>query len=396
MGGDELGQRPGRVLQARVGLQVRQGAGAALGFWVLPAAECQTPMRLQAAMQLGGRQEQLRRFQDGALQIVAQAFLSAFHFRPEALRSGGQIPPMDDERVCRQIVEQGGEPVEEQGQVALDAVRGDAGGNILIDAAAAHIYLEGLMPAVAEGANARLVEGKFPGRQQADAMYPLQGHLRVRGEDAQGFDFLVQQIHPDGMGSAHGEDIDERAAHRELAPVAHGFRCQIAGGFQPGAFRAHVEAVPFGEAERMAIDEGQGRRPLHQGGNRGDQNAAGQWPRLARRAGQPAQGRQPFGNDVRVRRKRIVGQSFPVRKSADGRIVAGEERRLFRPAAAIRRVVGDDQRQPAMRRRRLHRQLPGGGIEQIVPDKRRSRLRRQRDFPDRANGRHDGLCLRSG
>ncbi len=90
-----------------------------------------------------------------------------------------------DQRICRQVVEQGHGPVEEQGQVVLDSGRQLRIGNVAIDRTAARLDGEGLAEALAKMPNRGLVERELAGRQDADPLVLGVGNLRLGVEQPQ-------------------------------------------------------------------------------------------------------------------------------------------------------------------------------------------------------------------
>ena len=62
-----------------------------------------------------------------------------------------------------------------------------------------------VMPMVQEMFDAGLVQGEFPGRQQANFALFFQRNLSLRIETSQGVDFVVEQIDPKGHVAALGK-----------------------------------------------------------------------------------------------------------------------------------------------------------------------------------------------
>src|SRR6266853_1118467 len=142
-------------------------------------------------------------------------------------------------------------------------------------------------------------------REQADLRDLVERALGVRVERADRFDLRIEEVEPVGERAAHGEKIDESAAHAVLARRDHLRDVAVAGERELGAQRIEVErfscfqkeAVPGEERRRTQAREG-GRS-----GNDGDVEI------LAHDA---VKGREALRHQVVVRREMIVGQGLPV------------------------------------------------------------------------------------
>src|SRR5690606_32689468 len=118
----------------------------------------------------------------------------------------------DDEAfVRRQVVEQARRLVEEQRQVILDARRQPRLGDVAIDRAARRLPGEMLAKALPEAGDALLVERKLAGRQNADAVGLAAGQLRLRIEQPERLDLVVEEIHADGLFGPGRENVEQRA-----------------------------------------------------------------------------------------------------------------------------------------------------------------------------------------
>ena len=246
VGGQKVLERLRRNLQVGVGLNIRQGLGVEADLVLASFAEANARAPMQQAVQFVGPEVKVGRRQDGPLDVPGQALVTAVDLLPKALHGVFEAGLLQDQGVFRQMVEQAGQalrPVKEQRQIVLHPVRRDAGGDVLIDRAAPHIDVEGVMPVAAEAGDAVRIEGELLGRQQVNAPHPADGHLRLHIEVAQGVDFLVEQVDAQRMGQAHRVDVHQGAAHGELAPLADRLHRQIAGGQQAAALLMQVEAL---------------------------------------------------------------------------------------------------------------------------------------------------------
>src|SRR5690606_27615556 len=126
---------------------------------------------LQAGEAVLYRHEQVDRRQYRALGIQTAILVAVAHILPELL--GGLLDARQGEYlgVIGQIVEQRRGFLEEQRQVVLDARRGDAGAQVLVDGAAAEVDVEAFAEAAAKVRDRLLVQGELAAGQQADGVH---------------------------------------------------------------------------------------------------------------------------------------------------------------------------------------------------------------------------------
>ena len=183
----------------------------------------------------------------------------------------------------------------------------DARAQVLVQRHAARVDVE----AVAEGAPERLepgfVAGVFAGRQQFDALDPPGRALRVRVEGPDAVDFLVEQVESERRGAAGRKQVDDRAADGELAGLVNLLGCLVAGVFETAAEGIDDELLAGRQCKAALQQVGDRRQALQQRADRRHDDAA-----LERR--QPRQGLQARGDNVGMRRERIVRQRLVVRK----------------------------------------------------------------------------------
>ncbi len=176
--------------------------------------------------------------------------------------------------VGRQVVEQGGGFLEEQRQVVLDAGRGDAGGEVLVDRAAAIVDVEALAETPAEVGDGLFLQWEFAGRQQADRLDLVDRALGFRVEGAQRLDFVVEQVDAVGRLAAHREQVDQRAAHGELTVLVDGVHAAVARGLQARAHLLDVELLADVQQQARTEQEAGRRQAVQGGGDRHHQHAA--------------------------------------------------------------------------------------------------------------------------
>jgi hypothetical protein len=211
--------------------------------------------------------------------------------------------------VRRQVVEQGGRLLEKQRQVVFDAGRCEAVADILVQLGFGRIPLEALAEVLTEAGDAALVEREFARRQEPHFAHRIDAALGIDVERPQRVDFIVEQVDAVGQRAAHREQVDQPAADRELARRKHLVHMGIAAQHHLRTEGGFVERVLLLEEKRVGRQKCGGGQPV-QGrgqGHHGDVEFAAR--NLVQRC-------QPFGNQVRMGRKRIVGQGFPVGKGA--------------------------------------------------------------------------------
>ena len=329
-----------RVAGARVHRQCRRrrrrgvevdAARAALAFADGHAAEA-----LERGEELVHLDEDVRRRQHRPAPVVAELVVTVARLLPELLGGAVHVVQLEHQAVVGQEVEQGVEAVEEQWQVILDAGRRQPLADVPVHRARGGIALEPRPPAFAENTHRVLGQRELARRQQADALHPARGALALRVEAADGVHLVVQQVDADGRVRAHGEEVQQRAAHGELAVLHDLPDAAVAGGVQPFTHGRQVQPVALGEHQPGALHVAPRAQPRQQGRHRHDEHAALD-------GGQPVQRGEALGDDVLVRREGVVGQRLPVGEVHHGGAAgAGVEEDLALHARRRRRIGGDD------------------------------------------------------
>ena len=89
--------------------------------------------------------------------------------------------------------------------------------------------------------------------------------LGGRIEQPQAFEFVTEEVEPQALVEARGEDVEDRAAHRELAGVDHRVAARIAlaleqrsEGFvtDPGARLEQADRFADAERRQHALERG--------------------------------------------------------------------------------------------------------------------------------------------
>ena len=362
--GEKTPQRREGVVCAGVDRQPRRGPGPVGGDAPRGLAARQRDLGhgLEGREDLLGLQEQVLRREEGAFPVVPPLFVAVLHLVPEPLRRPGEALHADRERVGREIVEEGVGTLEEQGQVVLDSPRGESAGDVAVDGAAARVARETLAPGPPEPADAVLVQGDLPGREPVDRVHPLGGALGLGVEGAQAVDAVVEQVDPVGDGAAHGEQVDQGAAHRELPVLHHLPDAAVPRGLQAHAQALHVQALAHVQDQAAALQVGAWGHPGHGGGG-GDEHHAGP------HGGQPVERREALGDDVLVGGEQVVGQCLPVREAEQGpvRLTREEEPQVLFQAVGGGRVRRQDQDRSGPACGRPGDGQPDGGAVQPRP-----------------------------
>ena len=132
---------------------------------------------------------------------------------------------------------------------------------------------------------------------------------------------------------AHRPDIEQRAAQGEFSGTVHFGGGAIARRDQALAEGAELEARTALEREAARTDVVDRWQPREQAVDAEQQHAA-----LQRR--QSRQCRQALRDDVRVRRKLVVGQDLPVGEREDLEAGTAEEAQLRRQPVEFTRIRG--------------------------------------------------------
>ncbi len=249
----------------------------------------------------------------GRSRVAAEQAVARGRIAPERLRRGGHVAVAHEGGLRRQVIEQRGHRIEEQGQVVLDSRGGDAVGDVAVDALLGRIALEHLAKARAELRAARVVEREFARRQHAHFVDGVKRALRVHVEAADRLDDVVIEVEPVGQLAARGKQVDQPAAHAELARRHHLRDVVVARDRHLLAQRLDVEPLALLEEERARREIGW-RAQAHERGLRGD------YGEVELAALDAVERRQPLRDEVLVRREAVVGQRLPVGQQAHAQL----------------------------------------------------------------------------
>ncbi len=206
-----------------------------------------------------------------------------------------------------QVVEQGGDFVEEHRQVVLDPRGGNAGGHVAVHAFARWIAFEDFAKAAPETCAPGFVHRKFARGQQTDLVDLVKRALAVHIESTDRIDSLIEQFDPVGQGAAHGEEVDDPPAHTVLARGNDLGHMRVTGGQQLRLERFGVERLSGFKEERVGREVGRWAEPVERGRSRRDGDIKLAALDLVERG-------QPLGHQIVVWREIVVGQGLPVRQ----------------------------------------------------------------------------------
>ena len=274
----------------------------------------------------------------------------------------------DDDRAVAKMIEQRRHLVLKQRKPMLHARQPPPVRNRLIQRVTRRRGAEAFTIAAAEALDAFFVEQRFGCGQQREAVDPS-GRALVTGiEGPDAFDLVAEEIEPQAMLLAAGEQVHQPAAHREFTRIRHGFDADIAIGLQKLGEPIAADALARRQPRDELADTKRRQRALARRIRRRHHQL-----RRFRWLLQFVQRRQSFGHHPKRGGGAIVGQAIPRRiaehlnlgreigrRRRDGahlRLVRGDEDgALVRPS----RQIGEQPRQEPGRHARQRQRLLGG------------------------------------
>ena len=362
-------QRCERLLGAHVDAQLARRGGGKIAH--LGGGTVQLGLRLEGIegdrcepgerrVELGGLEKQLRGPEHRTLDVVAAILVARLDVLPgldESLRERGVV---DDHRIRGQVVEQCRGRSEEQRLIEFHPRGRESLAHAAINARAGRIPLEARAVAAAEILHRFRIQRHLARRQQAHARQRIERALRLRIKAADRLDLLVEEVDAQRRRAAHGEHVQQRAAHRELSGTHHLADARIARFGESLPERLDGERLPLAELERTALQVTARRQALHEGVGRHDQAAVLQLRQLE-------QSFQPLGDDVRMGGEEVVRQHFPVRQPQQRQRLCAEEAQLRREPLELARRVHDEHVQPPVGARGFGQRQRRGAAVQLMP-----------------------------
>ncbi len=311
----------------------------------------QARMWLQRAVERVGGKEHGGRRQQRPGPVAAQQPVARFGVLPEPLHRIRDIADERDRCVLRQVVGQGRRLVEEQRQVVLDAAGHHAVADVLVERRAQRVAFEDLAVAAAKARAGRLVGREFACRQQAHIGHRVERALRIDVERLDALDVVAEEVEPEGKRASHRKEIDQPAAHTELAGCDDLRHVLVAGERQLRAQRVDIERRALAQEERERREIVARREPVERRRRRDDEH-------VAFSAGDPVQRCEPLRDEVLVRREVVVGQGLPIGQQRDPEL-GREPGQLVGESLGGKRI-GADHREQALAARAPGRELGEG------------------------------------
>jgi hypothetical protein len=225
----------------------------------------QLRVRLGALVELLGIEEQRFGRQRRPLGVAAHQAVALVRVLPEMLERRFEVAVQHHGGVGAEVVEHRGRLVEEQRQVVLDAGGGHAVAHVLVDAALGRVAFEQFAPAAAKACAGVVVHREFAPRQQPHLGHGVEAALGVGVEGADRVDLVVEQVDAERHQRAHGEQVDQAAAHRVFAR-AHDLRhVAVAGQRELGLELGFLQLLLGLEVEGVAGEERRRREAVERG-----------------------------------------------------------------------------------------------------------------------------------
>ena len=169
----------------------------------------------------------------------------------------------------------------------------------------------------------------------------LHGALICHGECSNLIHLIAKKLEAQRMGLRGWENVNDSAAHSELAAPLHHVNPHVGGTHEIVFELFRINAVPHAHADGCELAKARGDG-LKKSTHRHDEDAQ----RIELLAvGEAALGQKALGNGVRARGQPLVRQGLPRRKELDGRIrKIGAQRTLEFFGTPSRRGDGHDER----------------------------------------------------
>ena len=238
------------------------------------------------------------------------------------------------------IVAQRFELFVEQRQPVLGSGKAAPFADRLIERVVPCCRAEGGDIAAAETRHRGLVENNLAHRSQRQLLQLTGGALAGEIETAHRFKRIAEEIKPHRLACSRRMQVDDTAAYRVFAPVAHRCRPLEAVDFQPADEPVHVGALAGQEMPYLSGHGGTRHAALYQriGGGEHDRRL----PALSGR-GEPAQCGDPPGSGRGRWRHPVIGKTVPCRQLDyfQPRREKGKAGRNLRQFLAVGGDIGD-------------------------------------------------------
>ena len=247
-------------------------------------------------------------------------------------------PRVEHEGRVSDIVEERVEAFVEERQPVLEADRPAALADRGVKIVVARRRAEFLGVSLAEAADRLRRQPRFAHRHEIERAQLPGRALRLRIESADGFERIAEEIEPDRRRGARRIEVENAAARRIIADVAHRARAGVAVSLEPARQIVHLDAVARRGRKSGRGDELERRDALRQRADRADQNARPLDRALGAR--EPRQHGHPLGGNRRVGRDAVVGLAVPGRQMQRLDLGRGEAERVNQ-ALGAKTVAGE-------------------------------------------------------
>ena len=204
---------------------------------------------------------------------------------------------------------------EHRGQ-GLHALHRDAGGDLVRQLEQLRVRL----PQRGRPAAYLVGQQQLAARRRPEPAYVLQRPLVGDGEAADLLDLVAPQLDPERVLLGRREDVDDAAAHRELAPLLDQVDAGVRRRGQPLDDVVQGRGVAGRQLDRRQVTEARDLR-LEERAHRGDDDVERSVGGVRAGVAQPSQHREPAADRVAARAEPLVRQRLPARVVADpGRV----------------------------------------------------------------------------
>jgi hypothetical protein len=213
-------------------------------------------------------------------------------------------------RRLRHVIEQRVEVVVEERQPVFHAGMPAAFAHGVVERIVRRGGAEGFHITAAEALDGLGGQLEFRHRHQVKRAQRILAALRFRIEGADRFQCVAKKIEPHRHVHARREQINDTAAHRVIAGLAHGRGADKAVELQPACDSVHVEQVAGRGDKRLLRQHVLGRDAQQRCVDSGEQDRR---PLMALFARQPRESDHALRHDTGMRRNTVVRQAVPGR-----------------------------------------------------------------------------------
>ena len=255
------------------------------------AGERQAAERLESLKErFGGKKERLG-CEHRAFAITAEELVAARGILPEPLHGPVDVAHRDHGRIGRKVVKERGRGLKEQRDVVLHAGERDSVADVAVWQRARGVAFKNLAKLRPEVVARRFVHRELATGQQLHRRNRVKTALRIDVERPDRLDLVIEEIDAVGHDRTHGKQVDQAAAHAELARGGHLRDMGVVGQRELAAKRRFVQAILLAKRERVRRQETGRRKAIERRGHRHGQH-------VDLMLHQGMQGAQTLGNQV--------------------------------------------------------------------------------------------------